>query len=87
MPDPLVLADGTPVADAATWRTRRRAEILRLFETQVYGQAPGRPSGLAFVPLERADDALEGRAIRKQTEARNPKRDQQQRSSFRIPCL
>jgi len=66
MPDPLILADGTPVTDAAMWTGRRRAEILRLFESQVYGRAPGRPAALSFVPFERADDALGGLAIRKQ---------------------
>ena len=32
LPDPLVFADGKPVRDAAAWK-RRRAEILRLYET------------------------------------------------------
>jgi hypothetical protein len=28
------------VIDAQTWRTKRRPEILRLFETHVYGRTP-----------------------------------------------
>ena len=43
LPDPLALADGGRVADAATWNSRRRPEILRLFETQMYGPRPARP--------------------------------------------
>ena len=35
---------GETVRDAKTWRERRRPEILRLFETQVYGRSPGRAS-------------------------------------------
>ena len=31
LPDPLVMNDGTPVADAEGWNTRRRPEILELF--------------------------------------------------------
>lgn len=40
LPDPLILANGKPVRDAATWRTQRRPEILRLYETQIYGRVP-----------------------------------------------
>ena len=35
LPDPLVLADGKPVSDAATWTQMRRPELLNLFETHV----------------------------------------------------
>ncbi len=44
LPDPLIFADGTPVATAADWTTRRRGEILSLFEHTVYGHAPAAPS-------------------------------------------
>jgi len=39
LPDPLVTQNGQPVRDAAAWHARR-AEILRLFETHVYGRTP-----------------------------------------------
>ncbi len=39
LPDPLVMNDGTRVASAAMWPTRR-AEILELFEREVYGRTP-----------------------------------------------
>ena len=38
--DPLTLADGRPVADSSLWR-ERRAEILSLFEKEMYGRIPG----------------------------------------------
>ncbi len=65
LPDPLTLADGSPVRDAATWRTRRRPEILRLFEEQVYGRAPKKPDSLRFRLLSDDDKALAGKAVRK----------------------
>ncbi|MGA2502367.1 MAG: acetylxylan esterase [Tepidisphaeraceae bacterium] len=66
LPDPLVLADGRPVADAATWRNQRRPEILRLFETNVYGKMPGRPEKMKFVVDSVVNEALGGKAIRRQ---------------------
>src|SRR4051794_14231241 len=42
LPDPLVLSGGERVGDAETWTKKRRSEVLRLFETHVYGKSPGR---------------------------------------------
>jgi hypothetical protein len=68
LPDPLVLADGQPVRDAATWRDRRRGEILRLFETQVYGRMPDKQAALSFEQVSRDDKALGGLATRTQVD-------------------
>ncbi|HHW08649.1 MAG TPA: acetylxylan esterase [Firmicutes bacterium] len=65
LPELLVFADGRPVTDAAAWR-ERRAEILKLFETHVYGKAPGKPEHMSFDLLERSEQALDGKAVRKQ---------------------
>src|SRR5512134_3829482 len=46
LPDPLTLLGGGSVKDADTWRTKRRPEVLRLFEDNVYGRSPGRPDGV-----------------------------------------
>lgn len=70
LPDPLVMADGTKVTDAQTWRTRRRAEILRLFETHVYGRSPGRPTNMSFEVFDLDRQALNGQATRKQITVR-----------------
>jgi len=66
LPDPLVCNDGTPVADEAVWRTRRRPEILAMFEEHVYGRAPGKPESLTFEERSIARDALGGKAVRKE---------------------
>lgn len=39
LPDPLLFPDGSRVASSEDWN-KRRAEIFRFFETQVYGKAP-----------------------------------------------
>ena len=64
LPDPLVMADGTRVGDAASWRARRRPELLRQFESVVYGSTPG-PVPVVAASNPREDrTALGGAAIR-----------------------
>jgi (4-O-methyl)-D-glucuronate---lignin esterase len=66
LPDPLVLQDGRRVRDAGTWFQRRRPEILRLFETNVYGRTPTRRLHTRFELTSVDKHALGGKAIRKQ---------------------
>lgn len=66
LPDPLVMADGQRVTDAATWREKRRPEVVALYEKYVYGKAPGRPDGMTFQVRSVATNALDGRAVRKE---------------------
>ncbi|MCY2989485.1 MAG: acetylxylan esterase [Planctomycetota bacterium] len=65
LPDPLVMADGRPVADAPMWRKQRRPEILQLFETQMYGRSPGHPQSLTSEVTAVEEQALDGKAVRK----------------------
>jgi hypothetical protein len=66
LPDPLRFANGAPVRDATDWRTKRRAEILRLFEREVYGKTPDRKIKLRSEVLEQSASALGGAATRRQ---------------------
>ena len=66
LPNPLKLNDGRPVRDAKTWREKRRPEIVKLFETQQFGVAPGRPADESFEVFDKGTPALNGKAIRKQ---------------------
>lgn len=67
LPDPLTMADGSSVKDAATWTNKRRPEILKLFETNVYGRTPaGRPKEMTFEVTSIDKNALGGKAIRKE---------------------
>jgi hypothetical protein len=66
LPDPLVMADGTPVRDAETWTRRRRPEIVRVFEQQQFGRSPDRPAGLRFDVFDKGTPALNGTALRRQ---------------------
>ncbi len=66
LPDPLLLEDGKQVKDAKTWWTKRRPQIVSLFETQQYGKAPGRPAAESFDVFDKGTPTLHGKAIRKQ---------------------
>jgi hypothetical protein len=66
LPDPLVFNDGKPVKTAREWRKRRRAEILHLLETNVYGRSPMPPKHIRFKVFDVDKQALGGKAIRKQ---------------------
>src|SRR3954469_20013125 len=48
LPDPLVAAGGSRITTADEWISKRRPEILRLFETEVYGRAPAQKPELRF---------------------------------------
>jgi hypothetical protein len=66
LPDPLVAADGTKITTADKWNTKRRPELLRLFETEVYGRAPERKPALSFQVHSEDRNALSGKAVRKE---------------------
>jgi hypothetical protein len=65
LPDPLLLSDGTRVTDAGLWLKRRRPEILKLFETEVYGRSP-KPKRLTFRRDMTLASALGGKASREE---------------------
>ena len=66
LPDPLVMASGEPVADADAWQAKRRPELLKIFEENQYGRAPGRPAEMRFDVVEKGTPAFDGKAVRKQ---------------------
>jgi hypothetical protein len=75
LPDPLVLQNGERVTDAEAWRTKRRPEILRLFEEHMFGKSPGRPPAMSFETDSIDEAALGGKATRKQITARFTAKD------------
>lgn len=66
LPDPLTLNDGKKVTNAKTWWSKRRPEVVKIFEEQQYGIAPGRPADESFEVTDKGTPALDGKAIRKQ---------------------
>jgi hypothetical protein len=64
LPDPLKMSNGTPVRDAKTW-AKRRAEIVRLYETNIYGRTPANTPKVSWRVAETEAKAREGAAVRK----------------------
>ena len=65
LPDLLICKDGSRVADRDIWRSTRRPEILDLFSQEMFGRSPARPPLTAEI-FEQTDNALAGKAIRRQ---------------------
>jgi hypothetical protein len=65
LPDPLVLQNGERVRDAETWLNQRRPEIVRLYETEIYGRVPPTAPNVTFETVAVQESALEGTAVRK----------------------
>ena len=62
--DPLTFADGTRLTDVKQWPARR-AEIVRIFEKEMYGRTPPKPDAVV-AELREEGATLAGQAIRRQ---------------------
>lgn len=65
LPDPLVMNDGTKVTSVKMWEKQRRPEISEIFQTQMYGKAPGRPKDMHWEVISVDLNAFDGKATRK----------------------
>ena len=65
LPDPLVLLNGKPMPDAETWFKLRRPEILKLYETEIFGRVPDTAPKMKFEVVATDTNAMNGAAIRK----------------------
>jgi hypothetical protein len=65
LPDTLKLSNGQPVPDAKTWAEKRRPEILKLFQSEIYGAVPATAPKVIWAVTETVPDALDGTAVKK----------------------
>lgn len=66
LPDVLKMVDGTRVTSSRQWVTQQRPAIRQLFADHVFGKMPGKPSVMRSVVRSVDEQALGGKAIRKQ---------------------
>jgi hypothetical protein len=65
LPDPLVMASGERVDSAAKWFKERRPEILKFYQTEIYGRIPENAPKVNWEVTETDGKARDGAAIRR----------------------
>jgi hypothetical protein len=65
LPDPLVMTNGRPVRTAKEWRSERRPELIKLYETEIYGRLPAKTPRVHWRVTDTNPEAREGAAIMK----------------------
>ena len=68
VPDPLMTFSGKKINSVQKWEKIRRPELLHFFESKVYGKLPKTLKIDSYAILEQDDNALNGKAKRKQIE-------------------
>ena len=66
LPDPLMLLNGQSVTNSDAWFKLRRPELIKLYETEIYGRVPDRAPKLKFELVGTDLTALSNSAIRKE---------------------
>lgn len=69
-PDPLVMADGSPVRSAEDWRVKRVPELKNLFQHYMYGFPPPAPGDIRASVRRENPAAFGGRATLRELEIR-----------------
>ena len=68
LPDPLRTFTGRKIRNERRWMKKGRPELLEFFSNNIYGKVPGELSYESFDVFEQSDDALNGKARRKQVD-------------------
>ena len=66
LPDPLTFNDGTKVATVMQWENGRRAELLEMFSSQMYGRTPRDNIKVTYETLLENSNFLDGKATARQ---------------------
>src|SRR5215510_15256657 len=65
LPDPLVLPNGQRVRSADIWMKQRRSELIRVYESEIYGRVPANAPKVTWEVGETDRAWRNGAAIRK----------------------
>jgi hypothetical protein len=70
LPDPLVLGDGERVTTAEMWTKKRRPEILKFYQTEIYGRVPENAPRVTWEVAETDPKARDGTAVKRRVVGR-----------------
>ncbi len=65
LPDPLLFTDGKVVKSKKDWQ-RRRAELMNIFQREVYGRNPEWKGSITSTEMSVNNNALSGKSVRKE---------------------
>jgi len=65
LPDPLKLNNGRQVKDAKTWMKQRRPELLKYYQSEIYGRIPPTAPKVTWQVVSNDNNALGGIAVMK----------------------
>ena len=68
VPDPLITFNGRKIKNKRQWEKNRRPELLEFFTSHVYGKVPGKLEISGWEVVEESNNALNGKARRKQVD-------------------
>ena len=68
VPDPLRMFNGRKIRNQRRWEKKARPELLEFFTRNVYGRVPGELGISTWEVVEQSDNALGGKAKRKQVD-------------------
>jgi hypothetical protein len=77
VPDPLLTFKQKKVSSVKQWEKKRRPELEEWFTQNMFGEIPGELKISSFEVIEESDNAVNGKAIRKQVELTFEKKDLQ----------
>jgi len=66
LPDPLIKQNGEKVENRLTWLKKRRPEILKLYENEIYGVVPEWNGKIEFITTKEFLNSLDGKASLKE---------------------
>ncbi len=65
LPNPLIMANGQPVRSENDWRNKRRPEIIKLYEDQIFGHVPPIAPRVTWEVADTDPKARDGAALMK----------------------
>src|SRR5262249_17408237 len=84
LPDPLVMSNGERVTSAEKWFRERRPEILKFYQTEIYGRVPDNAPRVTWTVSETDGNARDGDAVMKRVVGRMGEKPERPRMNLTV---